>query len=355
MTQQPLSDVVAASPELGWRLQLAYGGLHPDTIRGLLDSRGPEEAVLSACSVGSRSPRARAAVQVPAVERVRELEGLGLSVVFRGHEGYPQRLADLPDTPDVLFTTGPIPSKPSVAVVGTRRCTAYGRNLASAYGHAIAEAGWLLVSGLARGIDGAAHRGTVAAGGIGVAVLGCGLDIDYPREHRGLREELLRLGGVVISEYPPATPPEGWRFPPRNRIISGLAKAAVVVEAAVKGGALITANLALQQGVPVFATPGDVGKPAAAGCNLLIRDGAHPVLDPSDLIAELELILGPATQVVAAVEGEDWEGISIDQMAKTRQLSVEEAAATLARAEMAGAVVRRGDRYFPTRGAGELL
>ena len=124
------------------------------------------------------------------------------------------------------------------------------------------------------------------------------------------------------------------------------------MEAAIKGGALITANLALQQGVPVFATPGDVGKPAAAGCNLLIRDGAHPVLDPADLIAELELILGPADQPVAAMEDEDWEGISIDQMAASRGLPVEEAAATLARAEMAGALVRRGDRYFPTRGEG---
>lgn len=355
MSQQPFSEVLAANPELGWRLQLAYGGLHPDTIRGLLDSRGPEEAVHSVCSASSRSPRARDAVQVPAVERARELEGLGFSAVFRGHDGYPQRLADLPDTPDLLFVTGPIPSESAVAVVGTRRCTAYGRNLAAAYGHAIAEAGWALSSGLARGIDGAAHRGTVAAGGVGVAVLGCGLDIDYPREHRGLRDELLRLGGAVVSEYPPGTPPEGWRFPPRNRIISGIAQAVVVVEAAIKGGALITANLALQQGVPVFATPGDVGKSAAAGCNLLIRDGAHPVLDPADLIAELELILGPADQPATAAEDEDWEGISIDQMASSRRLSVEEAAATLARAEMAGALVRRGDRYFPTRGGATLL
>jgi DNA processing protein len=353
MTRLPVaSEVIAADVSLGWRLQLAYGGLHPDTVRGLLDSRGPREAVLSVCSAAARSPRARAAVQIPAVERVRELEALGLSIVFRGGEGYPTRLAELPGTPDVLFTTGPIPSGSTIAVVGTRRCTAYGRNLAEAYGRAIADAGWILVSGLARGIDGAAHRGTVAGAGRGVVVLGCGLDVAYPREHAGLRDQLLSLGGAIVSEYPPGTPPEGWRFPPRNRIISGLSRAVVVVEAAVKGGALITANLALQQGVPVFATPGDVGKAAAAGCNLLIRDGAHPVLDPADLVAELELILGPADRPAVPADGLHWEGITIDHMARSRRLSVEDAAATLARAEMAGAVVRRGDRYFPAPGAG---
>jgi DNA protecting protein DprA len=343
--------MVAIDQQLGWRLQLAFAGLHPDTVAGLLDAHGPEGAVGYVASSRNRNARSRVEVSVPASDRVGELAAAGYSVVFRGEGGYPQRLGELPGCPDVLFTLGELPAGPAVAVVGTRRCTAYGRNLAEAYGHAIAAAGWGLVSGLARGIDGAAHRGTVAAGGVGVAVLGCGLDVDYPREHKGLRQELLRLGGAVVSEYPPGTPPEGWRFPPRNRIISGLSRAVVVVEAAVKGGALITANLALQQGVAVFATPGDVGKAAAAGCNLLIRDGAHPVLDPADLVAELELILGPADQQAFPAGGGHWEGITIDQMARSRHLSVEDAAATLARAELAGAVVRRGDRYFPTPGS----
>jgi DNA processing protein len=245
-----------------------------------------------------------------------------------------------------LFTRGTVTSTSVVAVVGTRRCTAYGRNLATAYGHAIAEAGWTLVSGLARGIDGAAHRGTVAATGHGIAVLGCGLDIAYPREHGALRDRLVELGGGVASEYPPGTPPEAWRFPPRNRIISGMAQAVVVVEAAVKGGALITANTALDQGVPVMATPGDIVRESSAGCNLLIRDGAQPVLDPADLVAELELILGPAAGTARATAW-PWEGITIEAMADSRRMSIAEAAATLARAEAAGAVVRHGDSYYP--------
>jgi DNA processing protein len=226
------------------------------------------------------------------VQRQR-LEARDISVVMRGDAGYPAHLAAYPDAPDVLFVRGALPRHPCVAVVGTRKCTAYGRRLANQYGRAIAEAGWVASSGLARGIDGAAHEGTVAARGVGVAVLGCGLDIAYPPEHAPLARQLIDGGGAVISEYPLGTPPEGWRFPPRNRIISGLAAAVVVVEAGVRGGALITAATALDQGLPVFAVPGDVGRASSRGTNLLIRDGAHPVLDPDDLIEELALVMGP--------------------------------------------------------------
>jgi DNA processing protein len=346
-----LEERIADDEVLGRRLQLAYAGLHPDATATLLDAHGAEGAVARVQAARSGNQRAAEAAAVPAAVRIRELVDCGIAVRFRGDPGYPAALAELPGAPDVLFMRGSWPGGPTVAVVGTRRCTAYGRNLATAYGHAIADAGWVLVSGLARGIDGAAHRGTVGGSGRGAAVLGCGLDVAYPREHASLRDELLAGGGAIVSEYPPGTPPEAWRFPPRNRIISGSSQAVVVVEAAVKGGALITANLALEQGVPVFATPGDVGKVAAAGCNLLIRDGAHPVLDPSDLIAELELILGPvAKRANVAADEFPWEGITIDHMAHSQGSSAAEAAATLARAEAAGAVVRRGDRYYPTPG-----
>ena len=227
----------------GWRLQLAFAGIHPDTASALLDAHGPEGAV-AAVARTSRSDRAQREVLVPATQRVEQLMAAGFSVEFRGAIGYPRALGALPNAPDVLFVHGTdlaTHSDRAVAVVGTRRCSPYGRNLAEAYGRAIAEAGWLLVSGLARGIDGAAHRGTVAGAGPGIAILGCGLDVDYPREHRSLADRLIDGGGSIVSEYPPGTPPEGWRFPPRNRIISGLSKAVVVVEAAVKGGALITA------------------------------------------------------------------------------------------------------------------
>jgi DNA processing protein len=192
----------------------------------------------------------------------------------------------------MLFVRGQIPTLPTVAIVGTRRCTTYGRHLAFEYGGAVADAGWCVSSGLARGIDGAAHKGVTSAGGVGVAVLGCGVDVAYPAEHAALASALVSGGGGVITEYPPGSPPEPWRFPPRNRIISGMAAAVVVVEAAVTGGALITAGYALTQGRVVFAVPGDIRRASSAGCNLLIRDGAHPVLDPDDLIEELSLVLG---------------------------------------------------------------
>lgn len=346
-----LADVVAARAELGWRLQLAFAGLHPDSVRGLLEAHGAAGAVRRVTESVRHSARARQAAAVPAPQRVAQLAGVGIDVVFRGEPGYPPHLEELPDGPDLLFVRGRLPSTdPAVAVVGTRRCSAYGRNLAMAYGRAIAAAGWVLVSGLARGIDGAAHRGTVAAGGVGIGVLGCGLDIAYPREHKVLRDQLIDGGGAIVAEYPPGTPPEAWRFPPRNRIISGLARAVVVVEAAIKGGALITAAAALDQGTSVFATPGDIGRDSAAGTNRLIRDGAHPVLDPADLVAELELILGPARRSHSPQLKWDWAGISPAQLAVSRHIPVAAATSLLAQAEVAGELVRRGERYYPTGG-----
>ena len=184
--------------------------------------------------------RARRAVLVDASIRRRELAEAGITPVERPE--LPSYLTDLPDSPEVLFIKGVLPDRRGVAVVGARRATAYGLRLARRYGAALAHAGWPVVSGLARGIDGAAHHGVMDAAGIGVAVLGSGIDVWYPAEHRRLGERLLAAGGAVVSEYPPGTPPVGWRFPPRNRIISGLAAVVVVVEASPTGGALITAR-----------------------------------------------------------------------------------------------------------------
>jgi DNA processing protein len=189
-----------------------------------------------------------------------------------------------------------------------------------------------------------------------VGVLGCGIDVAYPPEHAFLGRRLLDLGGAIVTEYPPGTPPEGWRFPPRNRIISGLAAAVVVVEAGVKGGALITAGSALTQGVPVFAVPGDVGRASSQGTNLLIRDGAHPVLDADDLIAELELILGPVERsaatdqvpaevgpVLAALEN----GASADELAARLDLSPVEVVRLIGRLFAGGWIAQEGDLLLP--------
>ena len=244
----------------------------------------------------------REAIAVPAGVRTQQLAAAGVHALFCGDEDYPPHLAALPDAPDVLFVRGRLPAIPGVAVVGARRSTSYGRRIAATYGSAIAAAGWPVISGLARGIDGAAHRGTTSDGGVGVAVLGSGIDVMYPREHDDLARRLIECGGAVASESPPGTPPEGWRFPPRNRVISGLAGVVVVVEATVKGGALITAEAALRHGRQVFAVPGDVGRVTSDGCNLLIRDGAYPVLDEADLVESLELALGPRPRAKEEVD-----------------------------------------------------
>ena len=211
-------------------------------------------------------------------------------------------LVGVPQAPSQLWVRGKVPLITGVAIVGTRRCTEYGRSVARSLGHAVASAGWPVISGLARGVDAAAHAGTLDAGGEGFAVLGSGVDVIYPAENRGLAAQLVERSGGLISEYPPGTPPAPFRFPARNRIIAGLAGAVIVVEAAVTGGALITARLALEQGKDVLAVPGDITRVTSEGCNLLIRDGAHPVLSAEDLIESLQFILGSAPRAGGAVQ-----------------------------------------------------
>ena len=275
-------------------LQLAHVGMHPDRVRALLSTGGSPDGVLRAIIRGSlKIPEGpRAAAQISAQCRHGELDAAGIRFILNGSRSFPERLASLPDAPPFLFQRGADVTGVAIGIVGTRSCTAYGRRLAERYGEAVSNAGWVVVSGLARGIDGAAHRGSLMGPTPGIAVLGSGIDVWYPSEHTDLGKGILEAGGTVWSESPPGTPPLGWRFPPRNRIISGIAEAIVVVEAGERGGALITARTALEQGRDVCATPGDVGRPSSVGCNLLIRDGAIPVHDADDLVEELELLVG---------------------------------------------------------------
>lgn len=263
-----------------------------------------------------------------------------------GDAGYPGGLLDLEEPPPI-WVDGSFRTDPGVAVVGTRRCTRYGVGLADSFGAMLARVGWTVVSGLARGIDAAAHRGCLAASGHGVAVLGSGVDVCYPAENRPIYEALVGGGGAVVSEYAPGTPPDRWRFPARNRIIAAMSAAVVVVEAHAKGGALITARLAAEIGRPVFVVPGDVDRPASEGCNRLIKDGAHPVLGAPDLLAELELILGPATRRGAGSALPDG-GVDIDELPDLWGLSPGEALVRLGRMELAGEVRREGATVYPT-------
>ncbi len=216
-----------------------------------------------------------------------------IRMVERGAGGFPSLLEAIADPPQRLWMRGELDGSPGVAIVGTRRATRYGLGLARAMGRAVASAGWTVVSGLARGVDGEAHRGALDVAGVGVAVLGSGIDVWYPPEHRALGESLIEAGGAVVSEFPPGSRPEPWHFPARNRLISGLSAVVVVTEAADRGGALITARLAAEQGRDVFAVPGDVGRNTSRGTNLLIRDGAVPVLGADDLLEALSLVMGP--------------------------------------------------------------
>ncbi len=213
-----------------------------------------------------------------------------INVITMDSIQYPFLLKQIYLPPPVLYWKrdgNSFPSmEPAVAVVGTRNCTPYGLKAASRLSAELAEAGVWVISGMARGIDTAAHRGALAAGGKTAAVLGCGPDIVYPRENRDLYQKICSSGGI-LSEYPPGTHPRPQHFPARNRIISGLCQAVVVVEAGEKSGALITADFALEHGRDVLTVPGPITSPCSMGTNQLIRQGAKPVLRVDDILEEL--------------------------------------------------------------------
>lgn len=280
-----------------WVALSAVEGLSARGTALLLETLGGAAAVWQApperlAAVPGLEPRERQALlearrRIRPAELWRRVQALGLAVVTLADQAYPPLLRAIYDPPPVLYLQGrlPPPEALCVAVVGSRRATVYGKQVAEELGAALSEAGVWVVSGLARGVDGAAHRGALRGGGRTVAVLGCGLDVVYPPEHASLQEEVAARGAVV-SEFPPGTPPHQLHFPARNRIISGLSRGVVVVEAAAKSGALITAELALDQGRDVFAVPGPVTSPLSRGTNRLLKEGARLVEEAADVLAE---------------------------------------------------------------------
>lgn len=203
-------------------------------------------------------------------------------------EAYPQRLLELSDFPYALYVKGnlPDPASRKAAIVGSRRCTPYGEKYAVEFGKVLAQYGIEVISGLARGIDGMGQRGALMGNGKTFAVLGSGPDVCYPREHIGLYMDILEQGGGILSEYPPGTPPLSWHFPTRNRIISGLSDAVLVIEAGEKSGSLITVDMALEQGRDIYALPGPVNSSMSRGCNYLIQQGAGLMTSPEMLLKE---------------------------------------------------------------------
>ena len=223
---------------------------------------------------------------------IDRLHRCGAEIIFCGRAGYPALLGEINDPPHALFIRGtPAEDRFSVAIVGSRRDTRYGRSQAFSIARDLAAAGVTVVSGLARGIDTAAHEGALAGGGRTVAVLGNGIDRVYPEENTRLAQTIVEHGGAIISEFALGAEPLAHHFPIRNRIISGLSLATIVVEAPEKSGALITANTALEQGRDVFAVPGPIDAPLSRGCNRLIADGAAGLITDSwDVLREYEAI-----------------------------------------------------------------
>lgn len=218
-----------------------------------------------------------------------EMVGRGITFAVIGEEEYPKKLANIPDAPGAVYYIGELPreDEKSIAVIGARNCSEYGRSMAKQFGEILAGAGVQVISGMARGIDGIAQQAALDAGGYSLGVLGCGVDICYPRENRQLYEDLIARGGIC-SEYPPGISPRAVLFPPRNRIISGLCDGVLVIEAKERSGTLITVDMALEQGREVYALPGRTTDPLSRGCNRLIRQGAELVISPQELLRELK-------------------------------------------------------------------
>ncbi len=291
------------------------------------------------------------------VREMRELDRLGVEAVGLLEDAYPPLLAATPDPPLALFIQGHLSalSRPmSLAVVGSRRASVAGRQLARTLAMDLGRSGFAIISGLAAGIDGCAHRGALDAAAVTVAVMGCGHSHIYPLSHRGLASEIISGSGALVSEYPPSTIPFKANFPERNRIISGLSAAVVVVEATARSGSLITARMALEQGREVLAVPGPVHSGGHGGCHRLIKQGAALIESAVDVLeafgleappeAELELPSDPVLARVLAAMPVDVA--TLHDIVESLAMPVEEVLGALAELELEGFVETNRDGYI---------
>jgi DNA processing protein len=346
-------------PGLASWLQLTLTpGLGAAAIRGLLKQFGLPENILAATRAQLERAAGPAAVQLlrpeataPAIERaLRWADYPGHAIVTLADAAYPRLLLEIPDPPPLLYTVGRIEllGRPSLAVVGSRNATAQGARDAEQFAKAFSAAGLTIVSGLALGIDAAAHRGGLAAEGSTIAVLGTGVDVIYPRQNAPLAGRIAE-SGLLLSEFPLGTGGAAHNFPRRNRLISGLAQGCLVVEAALGSGSLITARAAAEQGREVFALPGSIHSPLTKGCHALIKQGAKLVESAEDVLAELTAFrrtgfastraaVPPAGQPEALLTHMGFAPVDLDSLCARAGLPAEQVSAELLRLELAGRI-----------------
>jgi DNA processing protein len=349
---------------VGFNLVKGIGAVR---LRGLLDYFGSLEVAWQAPLDGLRGAGLPARI-LENLLRLRKdcdlekiwagIERQGIQVMTWEDETYPRRLKQIDQPPPVLFVRGTLLPEDewAVAVVGTRRVTVYGRQVAEELGSYLARSGVIVVSGLARGVDRLAHEAAIKAGGRTIAVLGSGLDRIYPPEHAQLAEQI-SAHGAVISDYAMGTPPDSANFPPRNRIISGLSLATVVVEASDSSGALITATFAAEQGREVFAIPGGIYAPQSKGSNRLILQGAQPLLKFEQILEELNLGKVPAQREARSLLPADDvearllsiladEPQHVDDICTLSGLPIDQVSATLTIMELKGMARQAGGMNF---------
>lgn len=300
------------------------------------------------------------AKQIQPLDTLAAYQEHEVAVAMQNSEDYPKRLSQDIEPPAVLFWQGDISilnSYPTAAIVGTRSCSNYGREVAFELGHSLASAGVSVVSGLALGIDTAAHKGALSAGGAPpIGVVGSGLNVIYPKSNRALWQEVAGKG-LLLSETPLDIAPERWRFPARNRIIAALADVAVIVESMSKGGAMFTVDEATHRGKPIFAVPGPIRSPSSKGTNRLLAEGCLPLCDANDVLVALGIPVSGGQPVADTpiadlspekqklLEAFDWQPAGLEQLVARVQMPLSDIALQLEELQSAGHIIRRGLWY----------
>jgi DNA processing protein len=362
-----MSSELNMEDKLYWLALNMVPGIGPITYRNLVARfRDPEQvfaasakALAAVEGIGEKTIRAIKSFPATevATEELKKATDLGVSILTLRDEGYPKNLLQIYDPPPVLYVRGiwDVKDAPMVAMVGSRKGSPYGRVVTKRVSKELALAGVTVVSGMARGIDTCAHLGALEAGGMTIAVFGCGIDIIYPPENEKLFFAITGHG-AAISEFPLSTPPEGKNFPKRNRVISGLSLGVVIVEATADSGSLITASHALEQGREVFAVPGNVGMATSKGTNALIKQGAKLVEGAQDILVEVipQYEGKPYREEIPLLSDEEDSilqllspnPLHIDEISRLSQMEVRRVSTILLELELKGVISQLGGKMF---------